>query len=271
MSNTLRSSLIVLSAILVGALLFYAGLTAGANPWAESRNWMGNNFGGGMMFGNYGGSDNNFQWGPTGMTEPIMGGMMGAGFGSYSGGDPITLAEAEQALQGYLAALGNEDLVVGEIMIFENHAYAQILEESSGVGAMEVLVDPATLSVFPEYGPNMMWNQKYGMMGGYGMMGMGSMMGGFNMMGNFAGTYSSANLSGEMDIDAEQAREAAQRYLDRYSPGQVADEHADPFYGYYTLHIVEDGETVGMLSVNGYSGQVFPHTWHGELLEMSGE
>jgi hypothetical protein len=24
-----------------------------------------------------------------------------------------------------------------------------------------------------------------------------------------------------------------------------------------------------MLSVNGYSGQVFLHTWHGDLVEMS--
>ena len=54
-------------------------------------------------------------------------------------------------------------------------------------------------------------------------------------------------------------------------PILTADEHADPFYGYYTLHVNRDGQTVGMLSVNGYTGQVFPHTWHGKLLEMSGE
>ncbi|MBI1882356.1 MAG: peptidase M4, partial [Chloroflexi bacterium] len=28
---------------------------------------------------------------------------------------------------------------------------------------------------------------------------------------------------------------------------------------------------IGMLSVNGFSQQVFPHTWHGKLLEMSEE
>jgi hypothetical protein len=48
-----------------------------------------------------------------------------------------------------------------------------------------------------------------------------------------------------------------------------ADEHAGAFYGYHTLHTVKDGEIVGMLSVNGYTGQVFPHTWHGELLRIS--
>ncbi len=62
---------------------------------------------------------------------------------------------------------------------------------------------------------------------------------------------------------------AAQDYLDVYLPGTQADEHVDPFYGYYTLHILRDGEVVGMLSVNGFTGQVFPHTWHGEFLEMT--
>ena len=56
-------------------------------------------------------------------------------------------------------------------MIFDNNAYARITEKSTGIGAMELLVDPASLVVFPEYGPNMMWNLKYGMMSGAGMMG----------------------------------------------------------------------------------------------------
>ncbi len=51
----------------------------------------------------------------------------------------------------------------------------------------------------------------------------------------------------------------------------MADEHADPFYGYYTLHILRDGETVGMLSVNGYSAQAFLHSWHGDFVEMTEE
>src|SRR4030042_381249 len=51
-------------------------------------------------------------------------------------------------------------------------------------GAFEVLVDPTTKAVFLEYGPAMMWNTDYGMMGGrgFGMMGSGGMMGG-GMMG----------------------------------------------------------------------------------------
>ena len=42
----------------------------------------------------------------------------------------------------------------------------------------------------------------------------------------------------------------------------------DGFYGYYTIDILRDGRIAGMLSVNGYTRQVFLHTWHGNLLEM---
>jgi hypothetical protein len=54
-------------------------------------------------------------------------------------------------------------------------------------------------------------------------------------------------------------------------PGKTADETADMFPGYYTLHVLEDGETVGMLSVNSYTGQVFFHHWHGDFIEMANE
>jgi hypothetical protein len=88
-------------------------------------------------------------------------------------------------------------------------------------------------------------------------------------MGGMMGIAPIGEISVEMTVSPEQAVEAAQRYLDQYLPGAEADDHADPFYGYYTIHILDDGEVVGMLSVNGYSSQVFPHTWHGDFIEMS--
>jgi hypothetical protein len=39
------------------------------------------------------------------------------------------------------------------------------------------------------------------------------------------------------------------------------------FYGCYTLDFERDGAVVGMLSVNGFRGQVFLHTWHGTFIE----
>jgi hypothetical protein len=219
--------------------------------------------GGGMM-GGYGGS-------PSGM---MGNGMMG-GFtsGGLSGTEPLTLEQAEGAVEKYLSGLNNQDFAVGEVMVFDNHAYAEIMEKSTGVGAFEVLVDPVTLAVYPEYGPNMMWNLKYGMMagfGGSGMMGTG-MMGG--MMGGFArpGDTAAPEVSAELPVSPEEAVESAQRYLEAYLAGTQVEETPDPFYGYYTLHILRDNEVVGMLSVNGYTGQVFPHTWHGDFIGMSGE
>jgi len=167
--------------------------------------------------------------------------------------------ESKQAVQEYLASLGNNDLAIKEIMVFEQNSYAIIFEKSTGIGAFELLVDPATGTVFPEYGPNMMWNLKYGMHSGYG---------GHGMMGNWG---QSPDVSADMTISAEEAAQAAQEYLDRYNPGVMVSDEITPFYGYYTIDLEQDGKIVGMLSVNGYSGQVFPHTWHGVFIEMSEE
>lgn len=107
----------------------------------------------------------------------------------------------------------------------------------------------------------------------FGMMDM--MCGGFGSgICPMAGGIASPSLYGVEPLslgEAANAVETAQRYLDRYLPGADADEEADAFYGYYTIHILRDGETVGMLSVNGTTRQVFLHTWHGDLIEMSGE
>jgi len=218
---------------------------------------------------------------PYGMGLGMMSGSMMRGYGSgmmsgfgnsgISNVEPLTVEQAREAVEGYLSGLNNADLEVGEVMIFDNHAYAQIVEKSSGIGATEVLVDPATMSVYPEHGPNMMWNLKYGMMSGWGDFdpGMMGMMGGYGFRSQ--GNNITPEVSADMPVSPEQAVESAQRYLDEYLPGLEADEHADPFYGYYTLHVLQDGEVAGMLSVNGYTGQVFLHTWHGDFVEMSAE
>ncbi|MBE7555572.1 MAG: hypothetical protein HS126_31365 [Anaerolineales bacterium] len=238
----------------------------------------------GWMMGNTQGFSGTIPFGPGGMMGGMMSGMMNGMMNSgMMGGmmvnsnspfftaQPLTLAEATDTLNAYLSSLNDDNLELGEVMIFDNHAYAEIVEKDSGIGVMEVLVDPTSKAVFPEMGPTMMWNLKYGMMsgfGGYGMMGM--MMGGMGqMMGQGAPTAPSA----EMPVTSEKAIETAQSYLDTYfkEANLTVEPEADTFYGYYTLHVSQDGQTAGMLSVNGYTGQVFPHTWHGKLIEMSGE
>ena len=92
------------------------------------------------------------------------------------------------------------------------------------------------------------------MMGGYG-----------NMTQNWNNT-TPLDVATEMTVTPEQAVEYAQKYLDANLPGATT-EHPMQFYGYYTLDFEKDGKIAGMLSVNGYSGQIFLHTWHGTFIE----
>jgi hypothetical protein len=300
MSSTLRGILIGMVAIVLGLGLFAGGLILGRYGWgimgygpssmmaAFVPNAYAQTDVGSAPCG-YGATVApvpGVGWGPgTMMGGGMMGGGMtlapacSAGVGSVGASGlygeevkPFSLNEAEAAVEDYLAALGNDDLALSEVMIFNNHAYAEVIEESSGIGAFEVLVDPITQDIYPEPGPNMMWNTKYGHMSGFGMMGMMGNSGWPRRGGMGAGMISgvtAAEISAEMPVSPEEAIESAQRYLDRYLPGTQVQDEADTFYGYYTLHITRDGQTIGMLSVNGYTRTVFPHTWHGDFLEMS--
>jgi hypothetical protein len=68
-----------------------------------------------------------------------------------------------------------------------------------------------------------------------------------------------------MSVTEGQAEQYAQKFIDGYLPGAKVDQ-AERFYGYYTLHVLRDGQIYGMLSVNGYTGQVWYHSWHGQFL-----
>ena len=125
------------------------------------------------------------------------------------------------------------------------------------------------------YGPGWMtgYTQVYTGTSSYGF-GPGWMHRGYGPRGRF-GWQDDTTLNGssvEMPVTPTQAVEAAQTYLNSFVGNNlVADEHVEPFYGYYTLHVGREDETIGMLSVNGYTGHVFLHTWHGNLVTMSEE
>lgn len=193
-----------------------------------------------------------------GTLYPGSGEMMGHGYGGpgwAARGDVATLSGARTAVERAVGSYGNPDLKVSEVMEFANNHYAEVREKDTGIGAMELLVDKNTGQVYPEPGPNMMWNDKYGMMSGG--RGMGGMM----------GPSAQENAGNKMPINPERAREIADGYLSRVSPGTQAGE-AETFYGYYTLHTERDGRVSGMLSVNGYSGEVWYHSWHGPFVAM---
>jgi hypothetical protein len=76
------------------------------------------------------------------------------------------------------------------------------------------------------------------------------------------------HVSETNSLSEAQALASAQRWLDTYRPTVTVEEHADPFYGYYTIHTLVDGEIEGMLSVHGSTGQVWYHSWHGDFVQM---
>jgi len=188
-------------------------------------------------------------YGPGVSGCPLFGGATAPG-----NSQPVTFDQAVAAAQQYVQGYGNADLVVAHAMEFDNNTYVQVREKSTGNGAFELLVNRFTGYVTPEPGPNMMWNTKYSHMAGFGGMGRG-MMGGWQN-----------GSTGPLTVTAEQARTAAQQWLNANLPGVVLSDEETQFYGYYTLDTMKDGQMAGMLSVNGYTGQVWYHTWHGNFI-----
>lgn len=181
-------------------------------------------------------------------TSPVAwpGGMMGGVFRGSSVN--IGIDRAVDVAKGVAASYPGGSLAVDEVIEFSNNYYASVREKSTGVGAMELLIDRATGRATSEPGPDMMWNTRYGMMAG-GMMGGGS----------------SASAA-PMTVTSQQALDLAQRWLDANVSGSKA-KSPDPFYRYYTVDFEKGGKLAGMLSVNGYSGAVWYHSWHGSFIQ----
>jgi hypothetical protein len=173
--------------------------------------------------------------------------MMGPVFGG--GGRDIGMDRAVTIAQNVATSFPSGGLAADEVIEFSDNYYASLREQSTQIGAFEILIDRSTGDVVREPGPDMMWNTKYSVM-------RGGMMGGFGFTG-----------SGPMTVTAQQAQDIAQRWLDANRSGTTANS-ADPFYGYYTVDFQKAGNLVGMLSVNGYTGQVWYHTWHGSFIQM---
>ncbi|MBI3688237.1 MAG: hypothetical protein HY241_13040 [Actinobacteria bacterium] len=166
---------------------------------------------------------------------------MGGGYGLAGDGQPVTtMAAARQRAQAFGDRMG---LRAGEVMQFSNGFYAELLT-SDGRGATEVLISSNSGAAGIEYGPAMMWNTRYGM--------------------------HAAAFAGSGQVSAADATRLARQWLDRQRPGMTAGE-PEAFPGYYTMHTLQDGKIVGMMSVNAGTGAIWYHTWHGRFVAMTGE
>ena len=202
---------------------------------------------GGMMGG----------FGPSQAPSPSAGGYgMMNGYGRLGGGYGMmpwagsrgasgtakrpTIEQALTAAEDYAAAIDG-DLAVAEVMEFENNFYALVVEAVAGREAIELLIDPSTFAVTTLPVPKLMWNDKYGNM--------------------------SSGAGGENRLSSDEARAFAQQALDAQLPGSKVHEDGASFYGYYTFDFDgADGTIAGMLSVEGSTGAVWLHTWHGGFI-----
>lgn len=183
----------------------------------------------------------------TGWSINSPSGMMGRAFSGGSG--DIGLDRAVTIAQGVAASYPSGGLAGDEVIGFSGNYYASIREKATRIGAFEILIDRSSGNVIREPGPDMMWNAKYSMMGG-------GMTGGFGVSG-----------SRPMTVSSQQAQDVAQRWLDANQTGTSA-KAPDSFYGFYTVDFERAGRLVGMLSVNGYNGQVWFHSWHGSFIQL---
>lgn len=180
--------------------------------------------------------------------------------------EKLDLEILEENVESYISKY-NENLVISDIFIFEDSDYYfSIMEEDTAFGAMELLVNPYSGDVYPEFGPNMMWNLKYGMHNnsGYGMMNTRYIMGGSR--------YRFNNWPKDIDentISHEAAQKLASEYVEKNtSDDYTVSQQGHEFYGYYTFHIEDGHDTAGMLSVNGLTGDVWYHDWHGIVSDI---
>lgn len=107
----------------------------------------------------------------------------------------------------------DEELEIADIFVYEDSDYYISVEEvNTGKGAMELLINPYSGVVYPEHGPNMMWNEKYGMHGRRNRMGMH--MQNQLFFNEYSGYYSNEELTKQ--ISREAAVELATEYVKRY-------------------------------------------------------
>lgn len=229
-----RNKILILGSVLtaVGIIgLVFTSATTTPSQWSGGYGGM---MGRGMMGSGMMGA------GMMGNMMQMMGGNMvlSGGVPYNSNGSSVSLEQARDIAKRYLAAHNAPDLELGDLEEWEFNFYAEYKEKGTGTKAFQIVIDKYSGIVSPEMGPNMMWNTKYGMM---------------------------ALQAGAMTVTKEQAKVSAQQFLDSRLQGAKAEDNG-AFYGYYHFDVKKDNKMYGMLDVNGYSGEVWYHTWHGNFV-----
>lgn len=132
-----------------------------------------------------------------------------------------------------------------DMVAYSNSPYYLVLKEKNQKNAaFGLMFDPVQGVVYPEYGPNMVWNQQFGM--------------GFMMGWN--------NRANSEKIDKDTALANARSFA--RNNGLRVRNDGYQFNGYYSFYLENNNQPLGLVSVNAYSGEVWAHNWHGNLVEI---
>lgn len=212
--------------------------------------------GGGMGSGMGGGQD------PSNMATGMVGMMLLSGTNAYRrDGAMVTMDDAIDIAGRFMGRLGNSALALDEVEEWEFNYYVVVKEAApSQYKAFQLIIDKWTGFVMPEPGPSMMWNQKYG-----GMMNTMT-----DLMPGHMNRRDRRVKDPTFTMTPEAATSAANQFLrERFRRALVLDGVPDVFFGYYNFDVNDavTGAKYGMLSVNGSTGQVWYHTWHGNFVQ----
>ena len=275
MEKVLRIIFIVVAVFVLVGALFLGGAFVGSQFFGHASTAGVGSFPG-MMSGNA-----QQQAGPgfapgapaggPGTANGGPGGRMVRGFGGNNNAPanltPVTSDEARTAAQAFVTTLKIDGLQVGAITVIGDSAYVTVTETATGNGAFELLVGPVSKKAQPQMGASTLWNLKYGGVLQAAMpYGRGPMMGAGGRAlatatpssGAAAPAATPADVSADMPVSADQAVKDAQAYLDQAVPGATAAASPLKFYGYYSLSFSQNGTVAGILSVNGFNGEVLP-------------
>ncbi len=146
--------------------------------------------------------------------------------------------------------MDNPGLIVARLREFTYAYQVEVAERSTGRHVFDLMLGKGTLQNSPKAGPNIFWNTKYGSMiaevgGGYGML----------------GRVLSREPSNDMSLTEPMARATAEEAIEGLDADLKLTDGVKVFYGFYEYTLSWEGELVGELDVNGYTGQVWYKDW----------
>lgn len=165
-------------------------------------------------------------------------------------GAVLTTDEIVSRIQDYVEQQNNPNLAVARLHEFNLAYQAEVVERDTGLHAFDLMVTKGVSRTSPATGPNILWNTKYGptiaeIGGGYGML----------------GRILAQPAPDDMRLNEAETRDIAEVAINDMDASLSLEDEAATFYGFYEFYLDRDGEAVGALAVNGYSGQVWFEDW----------